>query len=235
MYELWYWPGIPGRGEFVRLALEAGGIPYRDMAREAGEGGYKALAADMALPREAPPFAPPYLVADGMVIGQTANILLFLGQKHGLAPSDDAGRLWVNQLQLTIGDIVAEAHDTHHPVSMSAYYEDQKTEAERRSKDFRANRVPKYLGWFERILAHRWSWLAGERWTYADLSLFQLIEGLSFAFPRRIAQVARDVPKVMALRAAVQGLPELGDYLSSARRLPFSDGIFRHYPELDGD
>jgi len=235
MYELWYWPSIPGRGEFVRLALEAGGIPYRDMAREAGEEGYKALSADMALPRETPPFAPPYLIADGVVIGQTSNILLFLGQKHGLAPSDESGRLWVNQLQLTIADIVAEAHDTHHPVSMSAYYEDQKIEAERRSRDFRNHRIPKYLSWFEHILAQRWSWLAGERWTYADLSLFQLIEGLSFAFPRRMARIARDVPKVMALRSAVWALAELKDYLSSERRAPFSDGIFRHYPELDGD
>jgi glutathione S-transferase len=235
MYELWYWPGIPGRGEFVRLAMEAGGIPYRDMACEAGEEGYKALAADMALLRETPPYAPPYLIADGLVIGQTANILLYLGQKHGLAPADDAGRLWVNQLQLTISDVVAEAHDTHHPVSMSAYYEDQTTEAKRRAEDFRAHRIPKYLGWFERILGDGRSWLAGERWTYADLSLFQLIEGLNFAFPHRMAQIARDLPTVMALHATVQALPELRDYLASPRHQPFSDGIFRHYPELDGD
>jgi glutathione S-transferase len=235
MYELWYWPGIPGRGEFPRLALEAGKIPYRDMAVEAGEEGYKALAKDMGLERDTPPYAPPYLVAGEMVIGQSANILLFLGEKHGLAPQDQAGRLWVHQVQLTIADMVTEAHDTHHPVSYSDYYEDQQAEAKRRAEDFRDCRIPKYLAWFERILARRGDWLAGGRWSYADLSLFQLIEGLNFAFPRRMARIGSDTPRVLALHEAVKRLPELQDYLSSERRQPFSDGIFRHYPELDGD
>ena len=236
MYELWYWPGIPGRGEFPRLALEAGKIPYRDMAREAGEAGYKALSKDMGKTRDDPPFAPPYLITDdGLAIGQAANILLYLGEEYGLAPLDPAGRLWINQCQLTIADIVAEVHDTHHPVSVGAYYEDQKPEAQRRADDFRSHRIPKFLGWFERVLAERGDWLAGEAWSYADLSLFHLIEGLTFAFPRRMAMVSSDVPKVMKLHDAVAALPELQDYLSSDRRLPFSDGIFRHYPELDGD
>jgi glutathione S-transferase len=235
MYELWYWPGIPGRGEFPRLALEAGKIPYRDMAVEAGEEGYKALVKDMRLERDTPPYAPPYLVAGDMVIGQSANILLYLGEKHGLAPHDQAARLWVHQVQLTIADMVTEAHDTHHPVSYSDYYEDQKAEAKRRAGDFRESRIPKYLAWFERILARRGDWLAGERWSYADLSLFQLIEGLTFAFPRRMARIGSDTPRVLALHDAVKRLPELQHYLSSDRRLPFSDGIFRHYPELDGD
>ncbi|WP_294394131.1 glutathione S-transferase [uncultured Sphingomonas sp.] len=235
MYELWYWPSIPGRGEFPRLALEAGGIPYRDMAREAGDDGYAALSRDLGITRDDPPFAPPYLIAGDMVIGQAANILLFLGETHGLAPSDAAGRLWANQCQLTIADMVAEAHDTHHPVSVSAYYEDQTAEAKRRAEDFRTNRIPKFLTWFERILTRRGDWLTGDHWSYADLSLFQLVEGLSFAFPRRMARVARDTPRVLALRDAVRGLPELRDYLASDRRLPFSDGIFRHYPELDGE
>lgn len=234
MYELWYWPGIPGRGEFPRLALEAGRIPYRDMAREAGEDGYKALSNNMGAARDDPPFAPPYLITpDGTAIGQTANILLFLGERHGLAPADPEGRLWINQVQLTIADMVAETHDTHHPVAMSAYYEDQKSEAKRRAEDFRENRIPKFLKWFERILEERGRWLAGEAWSYADLSLFHLIEGLDFAFPRRMKAVGGDYPRVMALRDAVTQLPELQHYLSSDRRIAFSDGLFRHYPELD--
>ena len=233
--DLYYWPGLPGRGEFVRLALEAGKIPYRDVAIEAGDDGMALLSRDLAEPRETPPFAPPYIVVDGLVIAQVANILAFLGTEHGLSPPDKAGWLWTNQCQLTIADMVAEAHDTHHPVEIGSYYEDQKTEALRRAEDFRANRIPKYLNWFERALAHRGPWLNGAAWSYADLSLFQLIEGLRFAFPRRMATVARDTPKVMALRDAVAALPELADYLASERRQAFSNGIFRHYPELDGE
>jgi glutathione S-transferase len=236
MYELWYWPDVPGRGEFPRLALEAGHIPYRDMAREAGEDAYKALTQSMGQARDDPPFAPPYLITDdGIAIGQSANILLYLGETHGLAPSEPAGRLWVHQCQLTIADLVAEAHDTHHPVSYSDYYEDQKSEAVRRAEDFRAHRIPKYLDWFERILGRRGQWLAGEAWSYADLSLFHLVEGLNFAFPRCMTRITRNISKVMKLHDAVVKLPELKDYLASDRRLPFGEGIFRHYPELDGD
>lgn len=231
-YDFWYWDGLPGRGEFVRLALEAGGLDYRERAREPGGD----VSADLGMERDDPPFAPPYLAVDGMTIAQTANILMFLGQRHGLAPDDEAGRLWVNQVQLTIADMVAEAHDTHHPVAVGAYYEDQKTEALRRAGDFRDNRIPKFLGWFETILERRGDWLAGgDRWSYADLSLFQLVEGLRFAFPRRMKTVEADHRRVTALRDRVAALPELRDYLSSQRRLPFSDGIFRHYAELDGD
>jgi glutathione S-transferase len=229
-YDLWYWPGIPGRGEFVRLALEAGGLPYRDLARLRGA---DALAEDMDRTRADPPFAPPYLIADGATIAQTANILFFLGEKHGLAPADTAGRLWVNQLQLTLADAVNEAHDVHHPVSNSLYYEDQKPEAARAAQSFRQERIPKFLGWFEAILGARDAWLAGDRWTYADLSLFQLVEGLHFAFSLRTATVLADCPRVTALHTAVAALPELADYLASDRRLPFGDGIFRYYPELD--
>jgi glutathione S-transferase len=229
-YDLWYWPTIPGRGEFVRLALEAGAIPYRDLAREQGG---EALAADLGLPRDMPPFAPPYLVADGLTIAQTANILLFLGERHDLAPADLAGRLHTNQVQLTIADMVAEVHDVHHPIASGLYYEDQKPEAARRAEDFRANRLPKFLRYFERVLLHSGEWVGGERWSYADLSLYHLIEGLHFAFPLRTAGVIRDCPKLIALHEAVAALPELQDYLASDRRLPFGDGIFRHYPELD--
>ncbi|WP_156680241.1 glutathione S-transferase family protein [Sphingomonas profundi] len=230
-YDLWYWPTIPGRGEFVRLALEAGGIAYRDLAR--GEGGMQALSDDLQVPREEPPFAPPYLIADGMTIAQVATILLFLGDAHGLAPADAKGRLWVNQLQLTIADAVAEAHDVHHPVGIMLYYEDQKAEALRRATEFREERIPKYLRYFERALLHHGPWLAGDRWSYADLSLFQLVEGLNFAFPQRMERCLRDCPKLIDLHAAVRDLPELAGYLASDRRLPFGDGIFRHYPELD--
>lgn len=229
-YELWYWPSIPGRGEFVRLALEAGGIAYADKAREDGA---EAMMKDIAT-RRPEPFAPPYLVAGDRVIAQVANILLFLGEEHGLAP--EAQRLFVHQVQLTIADVVQEAHDTHHPVAVMDYYHDQKPEAARKARDFREQRLPKYCGWFERALERsEGEWLAGKARSYADLSLFQLVEGLSHAFPKRMKAVAKDFPKLFALRDAVAALPELQDYLGSDRRIAFNeDGIFRHYPELDG-
>jgi len=232
-YELWYWDGIPGRGEFVRLALEAGAIAYRDCAREDGE---DALARHMRAQRDFPPFAPPYLVAGDMVIAQTANILLFVGARHGLMPEDVRGRVWVNQLQLTIADAVAEAHDVHHPVDAGLYYEEQRDEALRRAAAFRGRRIPKFLGYFERALDAHGDWLAGGgRWSYADLSLFQLVDGLRHAFPRRMAALAGEYRRVSDLHRRVAALPELQDYLGSKRRLPYGDGIFRHYPELDAD
>ena len=233
MIDLYYWPGIPGRGEFVRLALEAKRVPYRDVAIEAGDEGAALLIRDLGEPRADPSFAPPYIIVDGMVVGQTANILLHLGETYGLAPGETAGRLWTNQCQLTIMDMVVEAHDVHHPIGSGLYYEDQRAEALRRADDFRANRLPKFLTYFERILAHRGDWLNGATWSYADLSLFHLIEGLLYAFPLRMERVARDTPKLMALHEAVAALPELADYLGSERRQPFANGIFRHYPELD--
>lgn len=234
-YDLWYWPGIPGRGEFVRLALEAGEIPYRDRAIEAGANGAAAVGADLARDRPTPPFAPPYLVADDMTIGQTANILLYLGERHGLAPSDAAGRLWINQCQLTVADIVSEAHDTHHPIASGGYYEDQKSAAQERAADFRATRLPKYLGYFDAALGHRGDWLAGDRWSYADLSLFHLIEGLRFAFPRRMATLESGVQRLVRLHDNVALISGIANYMASGRRQSFSNGIFRHYPELDAD
>jgi glutathione S-transferase len=228
-YDLWYWGEIPGRGEFVRLALEAGAIPYRDRAREQGSA---ALVEDMKKARAEPPFAPPYLIAGERCIAQTANILLFLAEQHDLAPRNRLD--FANQLQLTIADTVAEAHDVHHPVGVSLYYGDQKAESARAAKTFREERIPKFLGYFERVLAAGGPWLMGESWSYPDLSLFQLVEGLSYAFPRRTASVGRDIPLVLKLRDRVSGLPELADYLAGERRIPFNeDGIFRHYPELD--
>lgn len=236
-YQLHYWPTIQGRGEFVRLALEEAGAAYVDVARgDPGEGGgEETLMADMA-DGDHPPFAPPYLVDGDLVIGQTANILLHLGLRHGLAPKAEAGKLWVNQLQLTITDLVAEAHDVHHPVGMGLYYEDQKAEAARRAEEFRTTRIPKFLGWFETVLerAPKGGWLTGEALTYADLSLFQAAEGLTYAFPNALKRLAPKIGRVIAVRDAVAERPNINAYLKSGRRIAFStEGIFRHYPELD--
>jgi glutathione S-transferase len=229
-YELWYWPDLPGRGEFVRLACEAGGIAYRDMALEVDGG---ALLADMAARRPLP-YAPPYLVAGDLVISQTANILLFLGERH-LGPEDEAGRLFAHQLQLVIADVAAEAHNVHHPVSPALYYHEQQAEALRAAEAFRAQRMPRYLGYFERVLAEGGPWLLGAEWRYPDLSLFQLVEGLAYAFPQRMAALAADLPHVLALRDRVKELPGIASYLASGRRLQFNeDCLFRNYPELDG-
>lgn len=230
-YTLWYWAEIQGRGEFVRLPMEAAGIAYHDAARDRGSG---ALVADMAARRDRPPFAPPYLDTGAQVIAQVANILLYLGDRHGLAPEDAAGRYWLHEVQLTVTDFVAEVHQVHHPVGVGLYYEDQKPEAARIAKEFREERMPKFLGWFERSV--QGEWLAGARWTYGDTSIFQLIEGLRYMFPRRMAAIERDYPRLLAIRDAVARLPGVQAYLESDRRIGFnSQGIFRHYPELDAD
>lgn len=232
-YDLWYWPDIPGRGEFVRLALEAGRIPYRDRARQDGA---EALVEDMRFRKGQRPFAPPYLAADDLCIAQTANILLFLAERHSLGPDDPARRWFAHELQLTIADAVAEAHNVHHPVSPSLYYEDQKAESARAAEAFRKERLPKFLRYFEAVLEENGPWLLGPRWTYVDLSLFQLVEGLRYAFPRRMAAYESEVQRTRELTERVAKLPELADYFASDRRIAFSeDGIFRHYPELDGD
>jgi len=234
-YELYYWPTIQGRGEFVRLALEEAGADYIDVAR-----GPKGISAMMRMMKNAehPPFAPPFLKDGDLVIGQTATILLYLGARHGLAPKDPAGGLWTNQIQLTVSDFVAEAHDTHHPIGVSLYYEDQREEALRRAEDFRTNRIPKFLDWFERILARNPSGeahLVGDKATYADLSLFQVVEGLTYAFPKTMRRALKSVPLVVALHDAVAARPRIKAYLASERRLPFNEeGIFRSYPELEG-
>jgi glutathione S-transferase len=233
-YELYYWPGLQGRGEFVRLALEEAGADYVDVARRgAGMGAMMRLLDGAKVER--PSFAPPFLKAGKQLIGQTANILLFLGGRHGLAPANEAGRLWTHQLQLTVTDLVQEVHDTHHPIANGLYYEEQKTEARRRSEDFLANRAPKYLGYFEAVLAGGGGrYLVGRRLTYADLSMFQIIEGLRYAFPNAMKRIERKVPRLVALHDRVAERPNIAGYLGSKRRIPFNeDGIFRHYPELD--
>ncbi len=233
-YELYYWPGIQGRGEFVRLALEEAGADYIDAARES-----EGLAVMMRMMEHAdhPPFAPPFLKDGETIIGQTAAILLYLGARHGLAPKDPAGGLWTHQIQLTLGDFVAEAHDTHHPIGVGLYYEDQKADALRRSEEFRESRIPKFLGWFEQILARNpagSNHLVGKTLTYADLSLFQVIEGLAYAFPKATKRALKNAPLVAALHDSVPERPRIRAYLASPRRIPFNEeGIFRRYPELD--
>jgi glutathione S-transferase len=235
-YELHYWPSIQGRGEFVRLALEEAGAPYVDVARmEGGEDRMLALLGDTAL--ACPPFAPPFLKAGNRLIAQTANILLFLGERHGLAPKSEAARLWTHQLQLTLADLVVEVHDTHHPIAGSLYYEDQRPEAKRRAADFVKNRLPKFLNYFERVLASNPSGsahLVGARLTYADLSMFQVVAGLNYAFPKAMARTAEKYPGLLALHERVAARPRIAAYLASERRLPFNQqGIFRRYAELD--
>lgn len=238
-YELYYWPGIQGRGEFVRLALEQAKAAYVDVAREHGPGrGVKALMRfldDASVAR--PPFAPPFLKDGDVVVGQTAAILFYLGPRLALAPEDEAGRLWTHQIQLTIADLVAEAHDTHHPVDVGLYYKDQKPEAARRAAGFRRERIPKYLGWLEAVLARNPAgagWLVGDGLTYADLSAFQVVEGLRYAFPNATAAALEATPGLVGLATRVKALPNIATYLASDRRIPFNeDGIFRRYPELD--
>jgi glutathione S-transferase len=238
-YELCYWPEIQGRGEFVRLALEEAGADYVDVARMRGRGmGVPALMRFLEGPAvRQPPFAPPFLKAGKQVIGQTANILLFLGPRLGLVPRAEADRLWVHQLQLTIIDLLDEVHDTHHPIASGLYYEDQKPAAKRRAADFIRSRLPKYLGYFEQVLARNrpgGRYMVGGRLTYVDLSTFQVVEGLRYAFPRAMARREWRYPRVIALHDRVAVRPRIAAYLASERRIPFNEsGIFRHYPELD--
>jgi glutathione S-transferase len=240
-YELYYWPSIQGRGEFIRLALEEAGAQYVDVARgsKAETGGMAAMMSFLDGKKKVahPPFAPPFLKAGDRIIAQTANILLFLGAQHGLAPADDAGRLWAHQLQLTIADLVVEAHDTHHPLGGDFYYEEQKPESRRRAANFLSSRAPKYLGYFEKVLQRNPAgdrWLVGAERSYCDLSLFQVVAGLRYAFPRAMAELEQDCPRVVAVHDRVAKRPRIAAYLKSSRRIPFNEqGIFRHYDELD--
>ena len=240
-YQLHYWPVIQGRGEFVRLALEATGTPYRDVARDPAEG---VAAMTPYLEGDAtarPPFACPFLVDGRRVIGQSAAILHYLGPRIGLAPKNEADALWLHQVQLTIADFVSEAHDMHHPIGTSLYYEEQLAEAKRRSQDFRRHRLPKFIGWFEKVLqrtrgndAREVPRVLGARLTYADLSLFEVVEGLNYALPRATAKVLRKAPLLRALHAGVPKQRRLAAYLASDRRLAFNQhDLFRAYPELD--
>ncbi len=233
-YELYYWPTIQGRGEYIRLALEEAGADYLDVARRSG-GEARLMAMLKSRRLKTPPFAPPFLKAGNLVIAQVANILLYLGARHGLAPKGEVGRLWVHQVQLTIADFVVEIHDTHHPLGPTLYYEDQRPQARTRTGEFWKSRVPKFLGYFEdQITRSDGPYLTGRRVTYADLSLFQIVEGLRYAFPRRMKRFERKTPHLVALHECVASRPRIAAYLASERRIPFNvDGIFRHYPVLD--
>jgi glutathione S-transferase len=239
-YELHYWPTIPGRGEFVRLALEAAGASYVDVARgpeDAGQGVPALLRTLNDRNLRQPPFAPPFLVDGDFVVGQTAAILQYLAPTLKLVGRSEQARTWTMQIQLTIADLVTEAHDTHHPIASSLYYEDQKSEALRRAANFCSERMPKFLRWFERILSQNPAgqrFLVGNRLSYADLSLFHLVEGLRYAFPQASERTLSGTPLVVALHGRIAAQPRVAAYLRSDRRLPFSEeGIFRHYPELD--
>ncbi len=241
-YELHYWPTIQGRGEFVRLALEAAGAPYVDVARGDDAQGQGILAmqrclADATL--STPPFAPPFLKDGDVVVGQTAAILQYLAPALKLVGRSERLRVWTHQIQLTIGDIVDEVHDTHHPVASALYYEDQRPEALRRAEAFRTDRLPKYLRWLETVVERNPAGprqLAGARLSYADLSLFQLIDGLRHAFPLAAGRALARTPAIVALHDRVAALPKVAAYLASPRRIAFNaQGIFRHYPELDGE
>ena len=230
-YELYYWPMIQGRGEYVRLALEEAGASYVDAARRGN--GMAEMTRMMKAGKGTPPFAPPFLKAGKLVIGQTANILLYLGSRHGLAPKAEVGRFWVHQLQLTISDLVLEIHDTHHPLGPSLYYEDQKAAAKKRTDAFWKERVPKYLGYFEDLLkANGGTYVTGRHLTYVDLSLFQIVEGLRYAFPKRMKALERKIPGLVELRDRVAERPNIKAYLVSERRIAFNEeGIF---PALQG-
>ena len=239
-YELYYWPHIPGRGEFIRLALEQGGAEWVDVGRlpEAEGGGRPGVAKMLEKAADGrTPFAPPILKAGTLLISQTANILQYLGPRLDLAPNTEVGRLWTHQLQLVLADLVVEAHDVHHPIAKSLYYEDQQAESLRRAENFRKLRLPKFLGYFERLLKDNPAgdaWLVGAAVTYVDLSLYQVLSGLHYAFPKLMARLAPDHPKLVALHARVGKLPRIAAYLISPRRMQFNQhGLFRHYPELD--
>ncbi len=237
-YELYYWPGIQGRGEFVRLALEEAAADYVDVARMPERDGMGVPALMRLLEDKVtgrPPFAPPILKVGKQVIAQTANILLFLGPRLGLVPQAEATRVWAHQLQLTITDLVTEVHDSHHPIAGGLYYHEQKREAQRRAGDFRAERLPKFLGYFEDVLERNGGHhMVGKTLSYVDLSMFQVIAGLDYAFPRAMARLQSGWPRLMALHQRVMARPRIAAYLASDRRLPFStEGLFRHYPELD--
>lgn len=239
-YELYYWPDIQGRGEFIRLALEEARADYIDVARRAESCGY-GIASMLRLMNDEsaayPPFAPPFLKDGDQIIAQTANILLHLGPTLKLVPKDDTLRSWTHQLQLTISDFLVEIHDTHHPIAGGLYYKDQKPEALRRAVDFIETRLSKFLSYFERVLTSNPQgdqYLVGATLTYVDLSMFQIIEGLRYAFPRAMKNMNTDIPRLIALHERVKARPNIARYLKSARRIPFNQmGIFRHYKELD--
>ena len=234
-YKLYYWPGVQGRGEYVRLAFEEAGVSYDEVAVRRGTGPIMKFMKSRTIAH--PPFAPPYLKVGDLIIGQTANILHYVGARFGLAPKEEGGRLWAHQLQLTITDFIKEAHDTHHPISGNLYFEEQKAAAIRRTADFKKSRAPKFLGYFERVIAQnpaRSGLTIGRRVTYPDLSLFQVVEGMRYAFPKAMTRLEKKLPLTVALHDRIAKRPRIVAYLASDRRPPFHNhDIFRRYPALD--
>lgn len=245
-YELLYWPTVPGRGEHVRLAFEAANVPYNDISND--EDDIKLLLSHTSDKNygdsiNPPPFAPPLLRHGDLLISQTSNILLYLASKLDLVPSqeeDPNGIYFINALALTALDGLSnEAHDTHHPIDISLYYEDQKEEAKRRATNYTRTRLPKFLGYFERVLSGEaiqgGKWLYGGRLTYADLVLFQTVDGVTHAFPKAVGKLKKggEYNKVFALVDQVRGLENIKSYLESGRRKPYGQGIYRYYEELD--
>ena len=233
-YQLYYWPGIQGRGEFIRLALEDAGASYDDVGRKSG--GMDKMMAMMDGREKRPPFAPPFLKAGRLVIAQVAEILFFLGPKLKLAPRAEADRLWLHQLQLTVTDFVKEIHDTHHPLGGELYYEDARPEAKRFTRNFLESRAPKYLGYFETVLTKsKGPYLLGRGISYVDLSMFQVMASLNYAFPKTMAGMHASIPRLVVLHDIVAARPRIAKYIASPARLPFSThDLMRHYPELDG-
>lgn len=239
-YKLYYWPSLPGRGEFPRLVMEVAGVPYEDVSRAALARGDNPIAPILHMRGPdapgIPAFAPPILVDGDTVVAQAPNVCLYLGMRHGLAPTDTAGLCTANQHLLTLADIVAEAHDTHHPVSTTLRYEDQREAAIEAARLFRTARLPKWLGYLERVAVHAdTGWMLGDDLSVVDLALFNVIEGLRWAFPIAMARASAQTPRIVAIHARVRALAAVQSYLSSDRRLAYNaDGIFRRYPELDG-
>lgn len=232
-YELYYWPGLQGRGEFVRLAFEEAGVAYVDHARNIAMDDLQSVLAET----NTPAFALPILRHGDVTVGQSALILHYLGPRLSLVGETEALRLWTHQIQLTLSDFANEVHDTHHPLGVSDYYENQKPEALKRAAEFRGARAPKFLTWCETVLGRNPAgpqFLAGDHLNYADLSLFQMISGLEYAFPNMMRRLLPDYPLIAALHAHVAARTNIHAYLESDRRVPFNEsGIFRHYPELD--
>ena len=240
-YRLYYWPTIQGRGEVLRLAFEEAGVAYDDVARSPASegGGVDALLAMMRTEvRPLRPFAPPIVKAGRLVLFQAANILHVLAPELGLVPADTPSRIAAHELQLTIADFISEVHETHHPIASALYYEDQQPEAKKRAKHFVADRIPKFLGYFESIVAAnkrgKRRHAVGASLTYVDLSLFQVMVGLAYAFPRSVGRLENRLPRLVSLRDHVVTRPRVAAYLASQRRLPWNeDDLFRRYPELD--
>lgn len=250
-YELLYHPSIPGRGEFIRLCFEATGVAYTDIANEKPNG-YDEVQ-NICKPNNndttnPPIFAPPALRVPGagpngspLLISQTPNILMYLAERLGLAPEDEAGTYHVYQLAFTALDLNNEVHDTHHPLAVEKYYEEQKDAALEKARDVREKRLPKFLAYFEACLGFNKEkgggegrFLVGSRLTFADLVVWQVIDGLRFAFPKEMEARAGEYPDL--LKGFYEGIKQEGglkEYLKSERRLPYSQGIFRYYPELD--